>query len=123
MERIQFELKDKKYIAKYVSDRSILFKDNPWRTRWNFEPYMLDEGEFLISDNPSDGKLLTLNYYYHYLGIVLNFAIMVVVLSCWGEYWGILFFAAFFGVTVPIDIMRSKGKARELVEAILQTDN
>ncbi|HEX3385503.1 MAG TPA: hypothetical protein VHS53_09960 [Mucilaginibacter sp.] len=79
LSNIQFELKDKKYIAKYVTDRSVSFYDNPWRMRWNFEPHMLDGGEFVISDGPDNSRTLTLNYYWKFSH------------SCCSTYWLLLF--------------------------------
>jgi hypothetical protein len=120
--RIQLELKDKKYKVEYVTDKSVSFKDNPWRPRWNFEPYMLDGGEFVISDCHDNGKLLTLNYYWRYLPFLLTFLFMTITLILDKAYDGIWFFGIFYTIVVPIDIMRSKNKASELIAAILRTD-
>jgi hypothetical protein len=120
--RIQLELKDKKYNVESVTDKSVLFKDNPWRLRSNWSPYMLDGGEFVISDDYDNGELLTLNYYWSYLPFLLIFSFLTITLILEKEYDGIWFFGVFYAIVVPIDIMRSKNKASELIAAILRTD-
>ncbi len=121
MARIQLELKDKKYKVEYVTGKAVSFKQRPG-FRWNFEPTTLDGGEFTIGDNADSEQLLNLNYYYDYAPPLFIFVAFIVILLFQGEYEGIAFFAVFFGVTVPIDILRSRGKARELIAAILQAD-
>ena len=118
---IQFELKDKKYIGKYVTDKSVSFADNPWRLRWNFEPYMLDGGEFVISDGPENGRLVTLNYYWKYYPVLLLYTFLVTTSVSNKVYDGIWFFGLFLVISAPIDIMRSKGKASELLTTVLET--
>jgi len=120
--RIQLELKDKKYNVESVTDKSVLFKDNPWRLRSNWSPYMLDGGEFVISDDHDNGELLTLNYYWSYLPFLLIFSFMTITLMLEKAYDGIWFFGVFYTIVVPIDIIRSKNKASELIAAILHTD-
>src|SRR5581483_10853609 len=114
---IQFELRDKKYKAKHVTDRSISFYDNPWRMRWNFEPYMLDGGEFVMSDAPDNKKILTLNYYWGYSSFLLVYTFLLITTISEKMYEGIWFFSIFYAIVVPIDIMRAKGKASELIAA------
>jgi hypothetical protein len=120
--RIQLELKDKKYTTEYVTDRSILFKDNPWRLRWNFEPLMLDRGEFTISDNDGNERLLSLIYDYSFVRFFIAIAFITIISIFQDDYSGLAFFGVFFGVVIPIDVMRSRGKASELLTAILQAD-
>jgi hypothetical protein len=118
--RIQLELKDKKYNVESVTDKSVLFKDNPWRLRSNWSPYMLDGGEFVISDGHDNEKLLTLNYYWSYLPFLLTFLFMTTTLILNTAYDGLWFFGIFYAIVVPIDIMRSRNKASELISAISQ---
>src|SRR3569623_1104762 len=74
----QLELKDKKYKVIDVTGKSVIFKDNPWRLRWNFEPLMLDEGKFVINDHPDGGRELTLIYHWKYYPFALTYAFMVI---------------------------------------------
>ena len=120
--KIQLELKDWKYNVKDVTGNTVSFKDNPWRLRWNFEPKMVDGGEFVISYNPDNEKLLRLNYYYNLFPALLALTIMSTILISDRVYDGILFFGVFYAVAVPIDIIRSRVSARELVAAILQAN-
>ncbi|MGZ3778387.1 MAG: hypothetical protein ACXVI9_12800 [Mucilaginibacter sp.] len=118
---IQFELKNKKYIGKYVTDSSVSFADNPWRLRWNFEPYMLDGGEFVISEGPSNEKLVTLNYHWRYLPFLFTYALLLFFLIRDKVYEGIWFFSIFYAIVVPIDIIRSKREAKKLLAVVLET--
>ncbi|HVV54046.1 MAG TPA: hypothetical protein VHC47_01905 [Mucilaginibacter sp.] len=120
--RIQFELKDKKYVAAHVTDRSVSFKDTRWFMRRNFE-FMLDGGEFVISDEPNNRKLLTLNYYWRYYPPLLIYSFLVIVSILNKMYDGIWFFGGFCAIVMPIDIMRARGKANELLRNILKADS
>jgi len=118
----QLELNEKKYNVDYVTDKSIAFKDNLWRLRWSTEPYMLDEGELIISDNPNGGKLLTLNYCWEYYQFLLAYGCMLIVLISDKAYEGIWFFSIFYVIVIPIDILRAKSKAKQLLANVLKAD-
>ena len=116
---IQFKLKDKKYISKYLTDRSVSFYDNPWRMRWNTDAYMIDGGEFIISDDLDNGRLLKLNYYWRYASFLIRFLVISTIFIVSGQYSMMWFFGAFFAIFVPIDILRSKMRARALLAEVL----
>lgn len=83
---------------------------------------MLDGGEFVISNNNDDGRLVTLHYYWNFFPF-LFFLTAVTILSVFqNDYFGLPFFGVFFGIVIPIDITLSKGKASELLAAVLKVD-
>jgi hypothetical protein len=122
IDRIQFLLKDTKYNVDTVTLNSLSFSDNPWRLRWNFEAKMLDEGEFVVSTNAAGEKLLTLNYRYNLLWMLAIVAFLLISLASHREYWGILFFATFYGIAILIDILRAKYVARKLLANVLRNE-
>jgi len=60
---IQIELGDKDYIIEQVNDRSVTFKDNPWRLQFSGAPARLDGGRFVITDDPVNGRTVTLYFF------------------------------------------------------------
>jgi hypothetical protein len=116
IDRIQFLLEDTKYNIDAVTLNSLSFSDNPWRMRWNFEAKMLDEGEFVVSTNAAGEKLLTLNYRYNLLWVLVTMIFVLFMLMSHRQYWGIIF----FGITIPIDIIRTRYVAKELLADVLR---
>jgi hypothetical protein len=116
--KTQLALLDKKYTLESVTDRSISFKDAPLNFQANLSIRMFDEGEFVISDTPDTEKLLTLNYRYNLLPIILICIFLSIFLKYEGEEWGIAAMLVFYAIAIPIDIKNSKRKAGDMVTAI-----
>jgi hypothetical protein len=119
---IQLQLSDTKYNVDSVTANSVSFSDNPWRLRWNFEAYMLDEAEFVISNDLNGKRILTLNYYWRYYQFLIWLSLLAIMMIPKKEYVGILFFAVFYAIVIPIDVMRAKSTAREILRSILRAD-
>ncbi|HVW14295.1 MAG TPA: hypothetical protein VHB54_10745 [Mucilaginibacter sp.] len=120
--RIQLELKDRKYNVEEVTDKTVLFKDNLLRFRSSWSPTMLDEGEFVISDDRNGGRVLTLNYIWNFLPFLIGITIVIILSVFWQDYTVVAFFGVFIAIVTPIDLMRHRGEASELIAAISEAD-
>ncbi|MFI5161429.1 MAG: hypothetical protein ACHQHN_09135 [Sphingobacteriales bacterium] len=119
---IQLELKDKKYLVKRVTDKTVLFKDNLLRFRWSGSPTTLDGGEFVISDDLDGRRLITLNYVWSFLPFLILITVVIIFSVFWNDYFGLPFFGVFLAIVIPIDLMSHKGKANELIAAVSRPD-
>jgi len=116
--KTQLAVLEKKYTIESITDSSVSFKDAPLNFQANLSIRMFDEGEFVISDTSDTEKLLTLNYRYNLLPIILICIFLSIFLKYEHQEWGIAAMLVFYAIAIPMDISSSKRKAADLVTGI-----
>ena len=115
IERILFQLNDKKYRIIDVTDRSVKFDVKLWRQmiRWNGKQIQVDGGEFEISTTDS-GTMIGLNYYYDLLQTLTLITLCTVAAIIQGHYL-ILLFLPFYLINEIIYNRNIKREAKNIL--------
>jgi hypothetical protein len=93
--KILAKLEEEKYDISKVTDKSIAFKQSPFRLLWNFQaPYILDGGNFEIKRSEQE-TIVVLHYFINILNYLLIWVALVIFLITQGEYSAILFIEPF----------------------------
>jgi hypothetical protein len=118
IERILFQLNDKKYRIIDVTNKSVKFNTNPWMPKPNWTPTKLDGGEFeiVVADAITT---LSFKYYDNFLPPLIAIALFFIVTINDTEYQAILFFGIFFSITGIIHNVTIRTKAKEMLNAIV----
>lgn len=116
--RARLAIIDKKYNLEAVTGKSISFKDSPFNFQANLSIRMMDEGEFVLNGEPGGKQLLTLNYRYNLLPIILISILLSIWLFYKNETWGIAAVLAFYAIAIPFDIRSAKRKAKDMVMTV-----
>lgn len=121
-ESIVRELDSKEYHFYRASESSIVFRDDFWKLRWNFEPPRLDGGRFEI--NMQDDKVsVTLNYYINLLIPMLGYLFIAIFTVANNQYdISLFFFLVFMLLATFINIIRTKYVANEMLDEVVSVN-
>lgn len=112
-------LKYNGYRIQSVTDKSVVFDDDPWALQWNFKAMgRISGGTFQITQR-NDSVDVTLDYYLSLTAPVIILIILSVVLICQGEYYAPFFFLSFYVIAVIINVIILKGIAADILIAII----
>jgi hypothetical protein len=102
-----------------VTAHVVEFNDPPWKLMERTKAMKrLDGGQFEI--RVSDTQILIIfNYYVSLTAPIFMFIGLSAFLIYQGEYYGILFFLAFYLVALPIQIIMQRGAANDMLNSIL----
>lgn len=121
--KILAKLQDKKYQISSSTDKSITFRWNPFKLVWNFQaPSILDGGVFEITQS-EQGTIVVLNYFINTLYPLLIITAFATFFIIQGEYFGILFFGAFFLAVGVYQYTTTKNIGKKLLNEVLTNDN
>ena len=113
------QLKEEEYKILKETNNTLVFYNNPWKLRWNFEPYIaLDGGNIEIMTFDHDNSVC-FNYYldfFPWLLIVSSFIISLIVDK---EYELAIGFTCFYFITSIIAIIRAKLAAKRILREVL----
>ncbi len=117
------KLKGKEYEILEQSDDNLIFYNNPWALRWNFQRAILLDGGSVRIENSNNSSVISFSYYLDMLPLALLPFLLIISTVIDREYEAALFFGCFYIVLSIISIIRAKLEAKKILREILNNDD